>query len=44
MGCGEGNGLATLKEVAVGLHDRAGSGVESLKETVVELDGGVVAP
>jgi hypothetical protein len=38
---GEGDVLTALKEIAVGLHDRAGIGIEGFIEAVVEFDGGI---
>ena len=38
---GSGEVLLALEEIAVGLHDRSGGGVEAFKEAVVELDRGV---
>ncbi len=38
---GEGDILPALKEVAIGLHDGTGGGVEGLKKSIVELDRGV---
>ena len=38
---GEGDILAALKEIAVGLHHGAGGGVEGLEESVVEFDRGI---
>ena len=37
----DGEVLLALEEIAIGGHDRSASGVESLVEPVVELDGGV---